>query len=88
MLNSSYPYMQASESQIVVSLQTFVDAYTTVMIILAGMLLVLLIWFGISELRQSKPLARTARRPRLDQPPRPLGRRPARRQNFIEESSL
>ena len=88
MLNSLYPYIQASESQIADSLKTFVDAYTTVTIILAGMLLALLIWFSISELRQSKSLARLARRPRLDQPQRPLGRRPARRRDFIEESSI
>jgi hypothetical protein len=88
MLNSSYPYMQASGNQIADTFQTFADAYTTVTIILAAMLLVLLTWFSISELRQSKPVARTARRPRPDQPQHPLGRRPTRRRDFIEESSI
>ena len=83
MVNTPYPYMQASGNQLIDLLTKLVDAYTHVAVILGAMLLVLLVWLCFSELRQSQKLKRAARNPRMDQP-----QRPTRRRAFIEESSI
>ena len=83
MTNTPYPYMQASGNQIMDMLETMVNAYTNVTIILAAMFLVLLVWLCISELRQSKDRRRIVGSPRLNQP-----HRTAHRRGLLEESSI
>lgn len=83
MVNTPYPYMQASGTQIVDMLEKLVDTYIHFMVILGAILLVLLVWLCVSELRQSQKLKRAARKPLRNQPQRPSGRRA-----FIEESSI
>lgn len=70
MTNTPYPYMQASGNQIMEMLETVVNAYTVVTIILAAALLVLLAWLCISELLQSKDRRRVVGSPRPNQPQR------------------
>jgi hypothetical protein len=83
MVNTSYPYMQASGDQLIDMLEKLVAIYTHVAVILGAMLLVLMVWLCFSELQQSKKLMRAARNPLMDQP-----QGPARRRAFIEESSI
>ena len=83
MVNTPYPYMQASGNQLIDMLEKLVDTYIHIMVILGAMLLVLLVWLCFSELRQSQKLKRAARNPLMNQPQRPSGRRA-----FIEESSI
>ena len=88
MVNTPYPYIQASENQLIDMLEKLVDTYTHVVVILGAMLLVLLVWLCFSELRQSQKLKRAARNPRMNQPQRPSGRRPTRHRAFIEDSFI
>jgi hypothetical protein len=83
MVNTPYPYMQASGNQLVDMLEKLVGIFTNVAIILGAMLLVLMVWLCVSELRQSQKLKRAARKPLRNQPQRSSGRRA-----FIEESSI
>lgn len=55
MSNTPYPYLQGSSNQLLDTLQTFVNVYTNVAILLGALLLVLLVWLCVSELRQSPP---------------------------------
>ena len=62
MVNTPYPYMQASGDQLIDMLKKLVDVYTHVAVILGAMLLVLLVWLCFSELWQSQKLKRAARK--------------------------
>ena len=88
MVNTPYPYMQASGDQLIDILKKLVDVYIYVAVILGAMLLVLLVWLCFSELRQSQKLKRVARNPLMNQPQRPARRRPTRRRAFIEDSFI
>ena len=55
MSNTPYPYLQGSSNQLLDTLQIFVNVYTNVAILLGALLLVLLVWLCVSELRQSPP---------------------------------
>ena len=88
MVNTPYPYMQASGDQLIDMLKKLVDVYTHVAVILGAMLLVLLVWLCLSELWQSQKLKRAARNPLMNQPQCPARRRPTRRRAFIEDSFI
>jgi hypothetical protein len=88
MVNTPYPYMQASGNQIIEMLEKLVSVFTYVAVILGAMLLVLLVWLCFSELRQSQKLKRAARNPLMNQPQRPARRRPTRHRAFIEDSFI
>ena len=88
MVNTPYPYMQASGNQIIDMLEKLVATFTHVAVIMGAMLLVLMVWLCVSELRQSQKLKRATRNPRMNQPQRPSGRRPTRHRAFIEDSFI
>ena len=60
MLNTTYPYVQASGNQVVDMLESLVDTYTSIATIIGALLLVLLICLCIAELRQP---AKASKRP-------------------------
>ncbi|HKP11911.1 MAG TPA: hypothetical protein VJZ91_07355, partial [Blastocatellia bacterium] len=78
MFNS--PYMQSSADQFVDLLGRLIEVYTTTLLVIGALLLVLTVWLCVSELRQSKRAARTGRRLPATPPRRAAARR------LLEES--
>ena len=58
MLNTTYPYVQASGNQVVDMLESVVDAYTNVAILIGALLVLILICLCIAELRQPAQAAK------------------------------
>ena len=73
MLETSYPYMQPSADQIMNMLGRLIELYTNTLVVIGALLLVLLLWFCISELQQSKRSKRASRRARAN-PSRQMAR--------------
>jgi hypothetical protein len=86
MSDMPYSYLQASGNQMIKMLETIVDAYTHVAIILSVSLLALLLWLCFSELRQSKKRSRMGHKHRPDSMNRPSGDGPSRPRARLEES--
>lgn len=83
MLDTTYPYMQASGNQVINMLETLVDAYTNVATVIGAMLLVLLICLCIAELRQPAKSSRAGGPLLKRSSARRLGER-----SLLEESSI
>jgi len=77
MLNTTYPYVQASGNQMVEMLESVVDAYANVAILIGAMLAVILICLCIAELRQPAQASK-----------RPAGAKRLGERRLLESSSI
>ncbi|MFL6273824.1 MAG: hypothetical protein ACJ74G_01330 [Blastocatellia bacterium] len=83
MLNTPYPYLQASGNHLVDMLETLIDMYANAAAIIGAVLLIVLVWLCLSELQRSS-IAKRAGGSLAKRPPAPrrLGER-----RWLEESS-
>ena len=80
MFNS--PYMQSSADQMIDMLGRLIALYTTTVLVIGALLLLLMVWLCVSELRQSKTSRRADRRAPASPP------RQAVAHTLLEESSI
>jgi hypothetical protein len=83
MLNTSYPYMQSSANQFIEMLNHIVEIYTSAVLVIGVLLLVLLC---ATELQQSRQGRRATRQPQTHRPHAVARRHGAR--GLLEESSI
>lgn len=53
MLNTPYPYLQASGNHLIEMLETLIDMYANAAAIIGAVLLIVLVWLCLSELQRS-----------------------------------
>ncbi|HJQ24700.1 MAG TPA: hypothetical protein VKA60_12350 [Blastocatellia bacterium] len=84
MLNTTYPYVQASGNQVVDMLEKLIDTYTSITAIIGALLLVLLICLCIAELRQPARVKRAGG----SLSKRPAGAKRHGERRLLESSSI
>jgi hypothetical protein len=84
MLNTPYPYLQASGNHLVDTLETLIDMYANAAAIIGAVLLIILVWLCLAELQRSS----IARRAGGSSAKRPPARRRLGERGWLEESSI